>query len=540
MRPGWLTAVVAAVMSCLSFVSTGAASAPAEPPRTLRGASGSFPDYLDPQLSYTLEGWTAMYDTYIPLLTYRHASGKAGGEVIPGLARGLPKITDGGRTYTLFLRRGLKYSNGQPVKASDFESAVERVFRLNSPGAFFYTDIVGAERFWKTRRGGIGGIVTNNRTGKVTIHLVTPRGTFSDELALLFAAPVPPGTPARNQTPDPPPATGPYAITSSHPGSGWAYARNPEWKPNNASLMPQLPSGHVDKIDVAVIRNGSTQVDMVEQGKLDWVLNPPADRYAEVKSKYEGTQFRVEPNLSTYYFWMNTSEPPFDDLKVRRAVNYAIDSSALQRIYADQLAPSQQILPPGMPGYKKLELYPHDMAKAQRLIAEADPSDRKITVWTDSEAPNQEASAYYRDLLQALGFNARLKSVSAFNYFAVIGNLRTPNLDTGWGNWFEDYPHPNDFFEPILSGSSIRSIYNTNFAQVNVARLNQRIARLAREPGPVRGGQYAALDKSFMERAPWAPFGNLTFSTFVSEAIRLDKVIWNPTFGDDPASFEFR
>ncbi|MGN6217146.1 MAG: ABC transporter substrate-binding protein, partial [Solirubrobacterales bacterium] len=102
--------------------STSTAGSPA--PVTLRATFASFPDYMDPQLSYTAEGWDAMYDTYIPLLTFRHANGKAGSEVIPGLARSMPKISDGGRTYTLFLRRGLKYSNGKPVRASDFKYTV--------------------------------------------------------------------------------------------------------------------------------------------------------------------------------------------------------------------------------------------------------------------------------------------------------------------------------------------------------------------------------------------------------------------------------
>jgi peptide/nickel transport system substrate-binding protein len=80
----------------------------------LRGGASSFPDSLDPQLSFTSEGWTAMYDTYVPLLTYRHADGTAGAKVIPGLARTLPKITNEGRIYTLFLRKGLRYSTGRP------------------------------------------------------------------------------------------------------------------------------------------------------------------------------------------------------------------------------------------------------------------------------------------------------------------------------------------------------------------------------------------------------------------------------------------
>ena len=123
-----------------------------------------------------------MYDTYIPLLTYAHADGEAGSKVIPGLARALPKISDGGRTYTLFLRKGLKYSDGTPVKASDFTHSIERVFKLNSPGSPFYTDIVGAEKFAETKQGGIPGIETDDASGEIVIHLVEPRGTFSNEL----------------------------------------------------------------------------------------------------------------------------------------------------------------------------------------------------------------------------------------------------------------------------------------------------------------------------------------------------------------------
>ena len=100
---------------------------------------------------------------------------------------------------------------------------------------------------------------------------------------------------------------------------------------------------------------------------------PPSDRYSQVKSKYQGTQFKVEPTVSTYYFWMNTSKPPFNNLKVREAVNYAINPEALERIYAGTITATQQILPPGMPRYKKFELYPHNMAKAMQLISRSAP-----------------------------------------------------------------------------------------------------------------------------------------------------------------------
>jgi peptide/nickel transport system substrate-binding protein len=454
----------------------------------------------------------------------------------------MPKIGDGGRRYTLFLRKGLMYSNGEPVRASDFAFAVERMFRLNSSGSPFYTDIAGAEAFAKTKKGSIPGIRTDDATGEIVIELAKPRGTFLNELALPFVAPLPPDTPVEDLTAHPPPATGPYVIAKSQPGRGWEYERNPQWRAKNAALMPDLPSGHMDKIQVTVVGNASTQVNDIEQGRYDWMENPPpADRYAAVNAKYGGTQFRVEPTVSNYFFWMNTRQAPFDDVRVRQAVNYALDPEALERIYAGQLVALQQILPPGMPGHRKLELYPHDMAKARQLIAEAKPADRKITVWTDNESPNDEAGEYLEQVLREIGFETTLKIVNAGSYFNVIGNESTADLDIGWASWFQDYPHPNDFFQPLLAASSIFPSGSTNLARFDDPAISAKIERLAGHAlDPKIEAEYAALDRETMEQAPWAPYGSSTVSTFVAGDIDLEKVIVNPTFGQDLTSFQFK
>jgi peptide/nickel transport system substrate-binding protein len=509
---------------------------------TLNGTYASFPDYMDPQLSYTAEGWTAMGDVYIPLLMYKHAEGAEGSEVEPGLAKEMPKISNGGKTYTLFLRPGLKYSDGKPVKASDFGYAVERLFKLNSGGSPFYTAIVGAEKFAETKSGGIPGIKTDDKTGEIQVDLVKPRGTFTNELALMFVAPVPQGTADEDLSADPPPGTGPYMITKSQPGRGWEYERNPYWEKANSKAMPHYPDGHVDAAKITVVRNAQTQVNDVLSGKYDWMQNPlPPDRNTEIKEKYEGTQYLVRPTISTYYFWMNTKKAPFDDLKVRQAINYAVDSAALERIYAGTIKGTQQILPPGMPGYEQFELYPHDMQKAEELIKEADPSDMDVTVWTDDEDGQDEAGAYYEGVLKELGFSTDLKILNADNYFTVIGNQSTPDLDTGWVDWYQDYPHPNDFFQPLLSGESILQTNNGNFANINEPDLNAEIAELGEEQlGPEQEERYAELDRKYMELAPWVPYGNRTLSTFVSDEINLDSIIYNSTFFEYLTSFEFK
>jgi peptide/nickel transport system substrate-binding protein len=532
-----------ALLACLALAGCGSGSSGSGGGGdTLEGTFASFPDYLDPALSFTLEGTTAMHDTYVPLLTYPPANGAAGTELIPGLARTLPKIDQGGRRYTLRLRPGLKYSDGTPVRASDFRFAVERLIRLNSGGSSFYMGIVGAERFAQTKHGGIRGIRSDDETGEIVIHLLEPSGTFSYVLALPFGAPLPPSTPFEDQTQHPPPATGPYVITAVRTGRSWEYERNPVWAKTNGPALPQLLDGHVDKIKFEVRSNPSAQVEEVERGEVDWMKNPPPpERYASVRERYEGTQFREDPTISVYYFWMNTRQPPFDDVRVRRAVNYAVDPAALERIFAGTLRETQQVLPPQMPGYSRIHLYPYDLERAQRMVERADPADRKVTVWTLDLPPTDEAGEYYEQVLQELGFDVTLKVVGAANYFTLIGNAETPNLDTGFNNWFEDYPHPSDFFGPQLSSESIVPVGNTNYAHFANPGVDRKIRELGRQqPGPRQEREYAALDRRVMKQAPWAPFGTLTLGTFVADSVDLDELVVSPIYGQDLASFQLK
>jgi peptide/nickel transport system substrate-binding protein len=532
--------LVAMLMGCGS--SSDSSSSGSGDGGTLTGTYLAFPESLDPGLSFTLEGETALQNVYVPLLTYAHANGAAGTKLIPGLAKGLPRIDQGGRRYTLFLRPGLKYSNGTPVRASDFRFVVERLFRINSVGSTFFTGIVGAEQFAKTKKGGISGIETDDNSGKIVIHLTEPSGVFKYLLGLEYVALLPPSTPSEDEIAHPPPATGPYMITAVRPGRSWEYARNPDWAAANAEAMPELPSGHVDKIVFKVQSNPTTQVNEVEQGKVDWMKNPPpADLYSDVKRRYEGTQFREDPTISVYYFWMNTKRPPFDDVRVRQAVNYAMDPAAMERIYAGTIKRTQQVLPSQMPGYRQFELYPHNLAKAKELVARAHPADRQVTVWTNNLPPNDEAGEYFAGVLEQLGFEVKLKKISATSYFTLISNSSTPDLDAGWSNWLLDYPHPNDYFEGQLSAKSIQPTGNTNWANFDDPAVTRKISELKRQQlGPKQEAEYAALDREVMRHAPWAPFGTLSLGTFVSDKINLDKVIVSPIYGQDLTSFEFK
>ncbi len=497
----------------------------------------SFPDYIDPQLSYTLEGWEVLYNTYVPLLTYKHVRGADGTQVVPGLAEDMPEVSPDGKTYKLKLRQNMKYSDGTPIKASDFTYAIQRLFKADSGGSVFYEPIVGAGDYADGKADTISGIVTDDDTGDITITLTAPNGTFENVLGLPFAAPVPPSTPLdKDATNDPPPTSGPFMITKVEAPQTMTMERNPNFQTVKDAGATEVADAAVDKITITQNKSNSAQVTGVEQNTIDFMVDPPdADRLAEVKAKFSD-RFRLEESINTYYFWMNTQAAPFDDVRVRQAVNYAIDPEALNRVFGGRLHATQQILPPGMPGYEEYKLYPGpDMAKAKALIAEANPADMDITVWTDDEPDRKRIGEYYHDLLTQLGFNATLKVLAGDVYFTTIGNESTPDLDTGFSDWFQDFPHPDDFFRPLLNGASILPTNGNNFSRVNNpeldAKMNELLTKQLTDEGVVK--QYADLDKQYMEQAVWAPYGNEEFTTFVSDRIDFDKAYNHLLFSQD-------
>lgn len=533
------------VLSCISAVAVfGVAACGGGEGSDASGGGGeinismtSFPDYIDPQLSYTLEGWEVLYNTYTPLLTYKHAKGEEGTSVVPGLAEAMPEISPDGKTYKLTLRQGMKYSDGTPIKASDFTYAIQRLFKADSGGSVFYSGIVGAPEYAEGTAESISGIVTDDATGDIAITLDSPNGTFENVLGLPFAAPVPPSTPLSDDaTNNPPASSGPFMITSVEAPQTLTMERNPNFQSVLDAGATEVADAGVDKIVVTQNKSNSAQVTGVEQNTIDFMVDPPdADRLQEVKTRF-GERFRMEESINTYYFWMNNQTAPFNDVRVRQAVNYAIDPEALNRVFGGRMHPTQQILPPGMPGYEEYKLYPGpDMNKAKALLAEANPADRDITVWTNDEPDRKRIGEYYHDVLNQMGFNATLKVIAGDVYFTTIGNQSTPDLDTGFGNWFQDFPHPDDFFRPLLNSDAILPTNGNNFSRASYpeldAKMNELLTKQLTE-GDTEA-QYAALDKAYMEQAAWAPYGNEQFTTFVSDRIDFDKAYHHLLFNQD-------
>ncbi|MDQ3669414.1 MAG: ABC transporter substrate-binding protein, partial [Actinomycetota bacterium] len=329
------------------------------------------PDSLDPALSFSPEVFESLWLVYTPLLTYEHAEGEAGTELIPGLAEALPEVSDGGRRYELRLREGIEYSDGTPVRASDFEHTVKRVLALESPGTPFFSGIEGADQFLEEGQtdADISGIEADDRTGEIAIALKTPNATFANVLATTFAGLVPRDTPVRNMTQDPPPGVGPYRFAGTERSGGFALERTAGFD------LPGIPAPELDSVVAEVVRDARRATEDVISGRLDYIVNPPApDQLAEVRERY-GDRYDEFPTTSTYYFFMRPDLEPFDDRQVRRAVNFAIEEQAIVRLFGDLLEPTCNVIPPSVPGYERLEPCPYgdpngpaDLERARQLV----------------------------------------------------------------------------------------------------------------------------------------------------------------------------
>jgi peptide/nickel transport system substrate-binding protein len=464
------------------------------------------------------------------LVTYRRIGGLAGDELVPDLATALPAPTDGGRTYTFQLRRGIRYSNGAFVKPADFRRALERVFELQPPPPYvwmYYTGIVGANQCHQRpahcdlRK----GIVTSEAARTVTFHLTEPDPDFLYKLAFPMADAVPPATPDRDIGRKPLPATGPYMTSSFSPSGSWILVRNPrfhEWSPD------AQPEGYPSRIVLSQYKNLGAAIAAVEHGATDVLLFSSADRLAGtlggLATRY-AQLLHSDPYASTFAFVMNTRVPPFDRLAVRRALNYAIDRDRVVRYAGGTLAAQKtcQIQPPTLPGYRPYCPYTvdpssggtwtgSDLAKARELVRRSGTSGMKVTVWHDQSYSAGKIGRYFTSLLRQLGYNASLKMQHNPPYPAQLADSRN-RTQVGWFGWFQDYPAPSDFIAPLLTCSSFtpRTAANFNLAQFCNHAIDARIRRanLLETRDPAAAGElWGRIDQELVDQAPWVPLYN--------------------------------
>ncbi|HWE58524.1 MAG TPA: ABC transporter substrate-binding protein [Solirubrobacteraceae bacterium] len=521
---------IAAIAAAIAATATARGKAHAAAGSTVTLLSGPGPQSLDPGLDYTTQGSEINWVVYTGLTTYKHAGGIASTELQPGLATALPVISNKGKTYTVTLRKGLKYSNGDPVQASDFVYTMERSLTIPWGGAstFVTPYLVGSAAYASHKAKGISGISANNATGKIVMHLSQAYGPFANVLAFPAFGLVDPKTapmPFKVQASTPPAGAGPYMVNNISIGKSFDVAPNPNW-----SGLPGIPKATVsftEQIDSNVNANALSVLKNSSE-VFDWADTiPPADLSAAKKTGHDKL---VNLGGSVYYFFLNASKPPFNNEQARQAVVTGLNQSGFSRLGSGTLAPGCFFLPPGIPGHGtgKCPLTSPatgNLTKAKALLKQSGQANVPITVYGEERSPRLQWEQAYVQELQQIGFkHVTLKEVADANYFTTIGESKKVDPQTGFADWNEDFPNPVDFYGVLLNGASITPTNNENFGQTNDPYVNKQIKLLGTVPTTQISkvaGKWDALEKYVAKHAYAAVFGYQSFPFFTSKNITV-------------------
>jgi peptide/nickel transport system substrate-binding protein len=431
---------------------------------TMRLLSVAAGGTLDPQINYTLQYWQLYQSMYDGLVTFKHAKGSEGFTIVPDLAEEMPKAEDGGKTYVFKLRKGIKFSNGQELTVKDVVASFQRIFKISGPtSGTFYNLIVGADACLKTAATCTldGGVVADEAANTVTFHLTKPDAEFFDKLAVPHAVILPASTEAKDQGNAPIPGTGAYMAVSYDPNKQLKLVRNPnfvEWS------KEAQPDGYPDEIHYDFGLTEEAEITAIQNGQADWTLDPPpTDRLGELGSKYKDRVF-INTLTAMYYMPMNTNIPPFNNVKARQAVNYAIDRNAVVKLFGGTklAAPACQILPPGFPGYEPYCPYTKnpgekwtapDLAKAKQLVKESGTAGQKVTIIVEDIAVNRSIGVYMQSVLKKIGYDASVKAISQNLQFTYIQNTKN-KVQISLSEWYQDYPAASDFLNVLFGCDS--------------------------------------------------------------------------------------
>jgi peptide/nickel transport system substrate-binding protein len=348
-----------------------------------------------------------------------------------------------------------------------------------------------------------------------------------------------------NLSNDPPPGVGPYIIKNVVPNRSFDVVRNPAW---TDSTIPGVPPGHVD-VNVKIATNTQTEAEQVlnnEADVFDWADQVPPALQPQIDAKAKDRFAKVN-TISTWYFFLNTQAKPFDSLKARQAVIYALDRRALSRIGGGNYTPTCWFLPQGITGhptgpcpYGDPNAAPN-LAKAKQLVQESGMAGTKVTVWGQTRSPRREWVDYYTDLLNKIGFKAEEKIIADAQYFPTIGNLKL-NPQTGFADWNQDFPNPSDFYL-LMDKNAIQDTNNQNFSQVDDPQIQSALAKLNPVPSDKLSSvadDWMKLDEYVAKQAYAAVYGQQLAPKFFSNKVDFGSAIRSPLYGDDWTSLSLK
>ena len=461
---------------------------------------------LDPAVGYDWQNWSVIYSLFSRLMAYKPGTT----ELVPSLAETFEVAPDG-LAYTFRLRPGVKFTNGREVTAADGKYSIERAVnpKTQGPGGSFYGSIIGADKVADGSAETMEGIeAADART--VRFRLTQPNATFLNVLALNFASAVPREAveAAGGDFGRKPVGSGTFKLREWTIGQNLVLERNPDYfgrRPNLDGVRVEVGQ----EPQVAILRLQRGEVDVAGDGI------PPAE-YLRMRNAPDMAGLIVDrEQLSTSYVAINTGMKPFDDVRVRQALNMAINKDRIVRLINGRATPANQVLPPLMPGYDKSYAgYAYDVAKARALLAEAGHAGGFATeLYAMNADPNPRIAQAIQQDLAAVGIKAEIRSQAQAAVIAAGGTKGTaPLVWSGGMAWIADFPDPSNFYGPILScGGAIQGGWN--WAWLCDKGYEGRAAQADAISDPARREERAAAWAGIFtdiqsKSAPWVPVFN--------------------------------
>lgn len=509
-------AAVLGVLIALAVMSTPSRPARGSGDRIVRTAGRTDIQSLDPAVAYDYFVAPLIRMIYQGLVDYDDGVG-----LVPCLASEMPSVSADRRTYTFRLKSDVRFSNGRELTAADFVYSLERVLNpeTKSPGEGYFRNIMGAAAFADARardaeavrRGDrqdgtapsepahVAGLQAIDRH-TLQIELERPDPTFLNVLALPFASAVSEAA-VIEAGPDfyrRPVGTGPFVLAEWTRGVRLRFERNPGYH------VPGCPS--LDEVELTIGADDVTQQMMFERGELDIMLVLAGPDFVRLRRDPRwAPQFTSQEMNATFYIALNCERPPFTDVRVRRAMNHAIDKDRLLRLINGRGVPARGVLPPRMPGFDQhLRGYAHDPTEARRLLAEAGyPDGFTVPLWVAVEYGDgvKMMEAVQQDLAQ-VNIRLELKTVPSALWSEAVG--QRGHVACSFTNWFQTYPDPADVFDLCLNGERITDTHCNNTSFYSNPAVNALLRSAASESDPGRRlTLYREAESRVVDDAPW-------------------------------------
>jgi peptide/nickel transport system substrate-binding protein len=470
-------------------------------------------DFSDPSLAYGVASWQIEYATALKLYNYPDKPAPLGGKIQPEAATGFPVVSRDGKTYTITVKSGFKFSDGKPVTAQSFAAAINRALNptMQSPAASFITGIVGAQAVLDNKAKTASGVTVKGN--KLTIKLTAPDGGMLAKLGMPFFQAIPANLATDPKGVNAYPSAGPYYIASRDVGRQIVLKTNKFYKGNRPH--------NIDTFTITVNTNLDQSLLQVKANQVDYDMGGlPPTAHADLAATYgiNKSQYQVYPLVETDYVALNTSRSAFSSVNMRKAANYAIDRPAMLRVrgaFAGKR--TDQVLPPGIGGFRDEKIYPikgADYAKAKQL---AGNNCGKVNVWTTTSTTGQALGQVFKYNLSQMGCDVDVKLFQGFQIYTAAGQ-KGADFDAALVGWNQDYPDPYDFLDVLLNGNNIHDSNNNNLAYLNNAGINKKLDAANKLTGDARYKAYGSLDLEITKNhAPWASYDNRNNRDFVSK-----------------------